>query len=453
LAKGLDDLVLGGLGVDEKGNPIMAETTRKGENGRLIQMTDQGNVNNNAIQLQHEAYRDGYVNADNKSETRQAVLAHTQMADRMRADKLTFNKSGSVGLELALYDYAMQTGDWSAFDRYVDENYDSSADFWKVIVKNDGTYKMQDDQSDDITVVTEINGKEVQLAFFQYQGDSRTKFIGETLDLSREEVNYIMGTEYGWTYENETWTNDGKTDGVVRFGDKVSERISLPLSEQQRSLVEEIIGTTFNGKVFDYSSVRISYRKTPEQTLRDEIARMSNANGEISKMLSGMAQSQINTMIQDTVKSDRPFSLPNGVIYFPLEEYKVNALFNETMATLTHEVFHQFQYMDMGISNAFKELLKEQVLYNGGKGTDVYDYKTNNNVGGINKIITSLNDIKYYEGKANFIEDFARYYLRNKGSNPPSNKASNNNLINQRAEALSKSGLISRAISYAMTWK
>jgi hypothetical protein len=59
------------------------------------------------------------------------------MADRMRADKLTFNKSGSVGIELALYDYAMQTGDWSAFDRYVDENYDSSADFW--LVKLDGT--------------------------------------------------------------------------------------------------------------------------------------------------------------------------------------------------------------------------------------------------------------------------------------------------------------------------
>jgi hypothetical protein len=64
-------------------------------------MTDQGNVNNNAIQLQHEAYRDGYIDSGNTGETRQAVLAHTQMADRMRSE-VTLDTSGILGLELAL---------------------------------------------------------------------------------------------------------------------------------------------------------------------------------------------------------------------------------------------------------------------------------------------------------------------------------------------------------------
>jgi hypothetical protein len=333
-------------------------------------------------------------------------------------------------------------------------------DYWKVIVKADGSYKMQDDGKDDITVENEAGDK---LAFFAYTGDSRTKFIAETLGISQGEVNTAMGSWSGWTYENGTWKNnnigdvavDGTiVDGVVRFGDEISERISFPLDTDQKSLVQEIIGMDFNGNVFDYSGVRISYRKTPEQTLRDEIARMSNASGAISGMLNGMTQSQIDTMIQDAVQSSRPFSLPNGVIYFPVEEYKVNTLdFNATMATLTHEIFHQFQYMDMGISNAFKELLTEQVLYDGGRGIDVYKYAIHNNVGGANQLISSLNDITYYEGKANFIEDFAGYYLRNKNSNPPLNYASNNNLINQRAAALSVSGLNSRAINYAKTWR
>jgi hypothetical protein len=174
------------------------------------------------VTLQHEAYRDGYKPGDidahgnlvtiesNMAENHAAALAHTEMAVRMilGGQKLTMTEN----LKKDIGNYL--SGDRDSFNAYVDANYDSSEDFWKVIVnQKNGSYKMVDDQSDDITVVTEINGAEKTLAFYKYQGGSRTGFIAETLGLGWEEVNTVMGNWYGWTFENGAWTNDGKTDG------------------------------------------------------------------------------------------------------------------------------------------------------------------------------------------------------------------------------------------------
>ncbi len=37
---------------------------------------------------------------------------------------------------------------------------------------------------------------------FEYSGGSKTAFIADVLGLSRDEVNYQMGPQAGWTYKD-----------------------------------------------------------------------------------------------------------------------------------------------------------------------------------------------------------------------------------------------------------
>jgi hypothetical protein len=111
------------------------------------------------VTLQHEAYRDTVVDADNYLETREAALAHTEMALGMAGDPLYAGVMlglivGNENLrkDLGAYFTAKDQGDMSAFNSYVDNNYDSSADYWKLLVEiNKGRLdiKVEKDQETD----------------------------------------------------------------------------------------------------------------------------------------------------------------------------------------------------------------------------------------------------------------------------------------------------------------
>ncbi|MDR1636576.1 MAG: M15 family metallopeptidase, partial [Treponema sp.] len=96
------------------------------------------------VVLQHEAYRDSMVSADNFLETRDAVSAHTEMAIRMLlgGESLAFNDN----MVRDLVAYVNAGGDAGKFNAYVDETYDSSGDYW--LLKTDGT--IVDDNSPDL---------------------------------------------------------------------------------------------------------------------------------------------------------------------------------------------------------------------------------------------------------------------------------------------------------------
>jgi len=126
IASGLDTLVF-----DEKLDGYGHTVQNSTGNGRTITIKDNGDVNMNAIRLQHEAYRDGIVTADNYLETRTATLAHTEMALRMMNEGLKINDK-NITNDINAYS---QGRDF--FNAYVDENYDSSSDYWKLM--RDGT--------------------------------------------------------------------------------------------------------------------------------------------------------------------------------------------------------------------------------------------------------------------------------------------------------------------------
>jgi hypothetical protein len=103
------------------------------------------------ITLQHEAYRDGYKPGDidgngdqvtiesNTLETRAAVLGHTEMAIRMLMDGQGLGLTDNLKSDIGEYLF----GDRDSFNAYVDDNYDSSADYWKLVVHEDGSHEFQ----------------------------------------------------------------------------------------------------------------------------------------------------------------------------------------------------------------------------------------------------------------------------------------------------------------------
>ncbi|MDR0399509.1 MAG: hypothetical protein LBH51_01025 [Treponema sp.] len=98
--------------------------------GRLITIADTGNINNDALILQHESYRDGYMTSGNAAETVAAVLAHTQMTDRMLRNGMDLRINSTLVNDLTAY-YG-SSGDIASFARYALENYTTDGDFWKL---------------------------------------------------------------------------------------------------------------------------------------------------------------------------------------------------------------------------------------------------------------------------------------------------------------------------------
>ncbi|MCL2808625.1 MAG: hypothetical protein FWD24_01025 [Treponema sp.] len=88
-----------------------------------------------ATKLGHEAYRDGIVTEDNYLETRIAVQAHTDMALRMRLAGINISDENLL-IDILKLNEARANNDMSSFYSYVDENYDSSGDYWKLVMQN-----------------------------------------------------------------------------------------------------------------------------------------------------------------------------------------------------------------------------------------------------------------------------------------------------------------------------
>ena len=150
--------------IDENGN-YYAETTRNGDGTKVINLSNstQGlSVQEQyllAVLIGHEAYRDGYVTSDNSLETRTAVTAHTEMALRMI-------KEGRITPDINLIkDIIAYNQGSDFFNRYVDASYDSSGDYWRVIMNENGYVDkvLWDNDYTNVTIV-EADGTERTLS-------------------------------------------------------------------------------------------------------------------------------------------------------------------------------------------------------------------------------------------------------------------------------------------------
>jgi len=196
------------LNTDAKGD-YAAETTLDGNNKRVINLAgyQQGMSTEDqfllAVVLGHEAYRDGVKTNDNYLETRAATLAHTQMALRILAggEKMTFNDN--LMNDITAYAVAYNSNNMSLFNNYVDANYDSSADYWRVIMNANGSVDkiLWDGDYTNATIV-EADGTE---RFLPLQAGSVTQALSNAIGngITKNQVNSIM-LKSGLDFNNET---------------------------------------------------------------------------------------------------------------------------------------------------------------------------------------------------------------------------------------------------------
>jgi hypothetical protein len=209
ITKGVDLLH---VGLEE--GAVARTTRRSGSLGRDIHIGAlgagvEGQLRASVV-LQHEAHRDGVI-SDSLSqdlETKRAVEAHTEMALALIPDYGRGFLDSQLVEDISAYDSGA-----AAFRSYVGDTYDSSADYWKLIRHADGTFTMEDDGRDDVTIVDESNGEVVEE--HRYEGGSRTAFIAEKLGLSREAVNQAMA-DAGWSWSKVGgWGNERTATEVV----------------------------------------------------------------------------------------------------------------------------------------------------------------------------------------------------------------------------------------------
>ncbi|MGI5077825.1 hypothetical protein [Treponema maltophilum] len=146
LASGKDELYFSG------GKEYTAKTSSNGKGGRRIEITDSKDRRLNAIQLGHEAYRDGIVGGNNAQETIAAVLGHTGMGVRMEADGKRVEANDLLRAEMDAY----KRGDMDALLMNALTNYDSTDDYWKLISRADGTHSFEAEYDKDGNLIREV---------------------------------------------------------------------------------------------------------------------------------------------------------------------------------------------------------------------------------------------------------------------------------------------------------
>ena len=165
------------------------------------------------ITLGHEAYRDG-ITGDAQSqfnETAEAVLGHTALAKRMQSDSIyndmmtgLINSDINLKSDISAFDYALATGDWGAFGSYVGNNYDYSADYWKLnrdgSLSYDGKANLYDENG---KLIMKTDAKGIQGS------------LEEILEIDNA---YYLMKQAGMRWNGKNWLNDlNSTDGSIKI--------------------------------------------------------------------------------------------------------------------------------------------------------------------------------------------------------------------------------------------
>jgi hypothetical protein len=151
-----------------------------------------------SVTIQHEAYRSGLVEGNNSKETEEAVAAHTVMAMKMAGQ---FG-GGFISQDSNLInDVIKYAAGKEAFSKYVSENYDSSADYWKLRINQNGTVTLEDDGRGGV-FYKDAAGNEHELGHYQ-EGMSKSQHLANLFGpgVGRNDVLNainVAGGEYDW---------------------------------------------------------------------------------------------------------------------------------------------------------------------------------------------------------------------------------------------------------------
>lgn len=264
--------------VKEKEAGWIAQTMNNGRGGRLIQMVDSGDSNINAIQLGHEAYRNGIKGneADQKAETIAAVMGHAGMAGRMMG-----YKGNEIGDIYALEGALNNLGRFDLLNKIADGMYDSSGDYWKLTwggqLINDGQGWLVDENGMYINIdgtrsPVPVNGQTLGVGTFDDNGTPRKGSIETGL------LNIIAGTS-GQAYSSFSDEQIKAAQALMTGADKPMEP-----SNPDANFREFDWSQNLSGQKIDMTS----FMKTAGANVNQEIFKTyynNTVDSQISKML------------------------------------------------------------------------------------------------------------------------------------------------------------------------
>lgn len=194
------------------------------ENGqRIVYLNADGNTDwkELGLMLGHEAYRNGVVGdtRNQLNETVNSVLGHTQMALRMMSDsQYSCEMSSLIGenQNLAMDIMAYSLGS-DVFNSYVGGMYDSSSDYWRVIMDGnlmwDGQFNLVDEYGN---LLEMAKNKTLYSSYAQFMGisENEAKTILESNELN---ISYKNGKIYSYNSETGKYDIDRTNDTSFTF--------------------------------------------------------------------------------------------------------------------------------------------------------------------------------------------------------------------------------------------
>ena len=218
--KQLEEIIKGDtiLKLDAEGSEVAQSITENGQKIIHINSSQNEGFIDLGLILQHEAHRDGIV-SDAQSqfiETANAVAGHTQMALAMAIDKLYtkdmlnhITSDSNLQNDINAYLYAAYTGNTGLFADYVGASYDSSADYWKLVQREDGTYGVKFDFNH--SLVDEEGNVLVKndMDIFDEEGN----IIGHKKEMSYSaSLGMLLGTYTNYLDNSEKFTENRTND-------------------------------------------------------------------------------------------------------------------------------------------------------------------------------------------------------------------------------------------------
>jgi hypothetical protein len=178
--------------------------------------------------LEHESHRDGFVGfqKQQEDETTEAALAHSAFMMRVAGDS-QYRKdmlaviTGDANLLADAQNYSkyMKSGDISAFNKYVSDTYDSSADYWKLIKDGSLAYDGSGWLKDEDGLYINKDGSHTKEQTAQTLGGAGIQGgLANILGVSSEEAKRIMFAS-GFIPDNKSatpWVNAANNTKVIQ---------------------------------------------------------------------------------------------------------------------------------------------------------------------------------------------------------------------------------------------
>jgi len=227
------DALLAEGGVDKA--DAAAQTKREGDK-RVVHITGYHDGMSKeeqfalGITLAHEAYRNGVDDGTlgQRLETNRAVLGHIGFANRMAQTYGIAAIGEQMAYEVLSY-YKAQSGQLDELAEVLSD-YDSSADYWRLISRKDGTHRLEWDGSKDLTTVFEDRD-----AHGNWQEVGRTKLIiGDNSTTRGQALYQILGASEAMKQATALANRNGDFEKIAGF-------MNLPEAQRQEKIGEYLM--------------------------------------------------------------------------------------------------------------------------------------------------------------------------------------------------------------------